>query len=89
MKSKTEKSVDNKDKNNVTTTAVSDDIHFVSDDACYNLTSEDCSWMIDTGASYHLTTKKEYFSTYTSGNFGCVRMGNDGASKIIGIRDIC
>src|SRR5687768_17740978 len=55
----------------------------VGDDACYNLTSEDCSWVIDTGASYHLTANKEYFSTYTSGNFGCVRMGNDGASKII------
>lgn len=62
MNSKTEKSVDNEDKNNVTGTTVSDYIHFVGDDAFYNLTSEDCSWVIDTCASYLLIANKEYFS---------------------------
>ena len=38
MKSKTENSTNNEDKNNVIATAVSD-IYFDGDDACYNLTS--------------------------------------------------
>ena len=89
MKSKNDKNSDNEDKKNVTATTVGDDIYFVGDGACYNLTSDDCSWVINTGASYHLTANKNYFTFYISGDFGFVRMGNDGSSKIIGIGDVC
>ena len=41
--------------------------------------------MIDSSASYHLTSCRDYFSSYTSGDFGQVLMGNDGSSKIIGM----
>lgn len=89
MRSKNDKSSDNEDKKNVMATAVGDEVYFVGDDSCYNLTNEDCSWVIDTGASYHLTANKDYFTSYTSGNLGFVRMGNNGSSKIIGIGDVC
>ena len=46
------------------------------------------AWVIDSAASSHVTPCREFFSSYTSGNFGCVRMGNDGRCKINGIGDI-
>ena len=42
--------------------------------------------MIDSGASIHATPRKDFFTSYTSGDFGSVRMGNDGSAKAIGIR---
>ena len=44
--------------------------------------------MIDTGASYHATPRREFFATYRSGNFGVVKMGNYGTADIIGMGDI-
>nr|GEY88058.1 hypothetical protein [Tanacetum cinerariifolium] len=41
------------------------------------------------GATCHVATRKEYFSSYTPGDFGVVRMGNTGLSRIPGIGDIC
>ena len=41
--------------------------------------------MIDFGASYHLTSCQDYFSSYTNRDFGQVLMGNDGSSTIIAI----
>ena len=46
-------------------------------------------WIIDSGASFHATSRGEIFTSYSSGDFGHVRMGNGSASKIIGIGDIC
>nr|GEW25209.1 retrovirus-related Pol polyprotein from transposon TNT 1-94 [Tanacetum cinerariifolium] len=37
------------------------------------------------GATCHVATRKEYFSSYTPGDFGVVRMGNTGLSRILGI----
>ncbi|KAM5588228.1 hypothetical protein ABKV19_006591 [Rosa sericea] len=53
---------------------------------------DDCSgvaWVVDSGASFHATPHLEYFTTYQGGDFGTVKMGNDGHSKISGIGDIC
>ena len=44
--------------------------------------------MVDSGASFHVTSRKDIFSFYVAGDFGMVRMGNNGASKIIGMKDI-
>nr|GFC64190.1 retrovirus-related Pol polyprotein from transposon TNT 1-94 [Tanacetum cinerariifolium] len=41
------------------------------------------------GATCHVATRKEYFSSYTPGDFGVVRMCNTGLSRIPGIEDIC
>ena len=40
--------------------------------------------MIDSGASIHALPQKDFVTSYTSGDFGSVRMGNDGLAKAIG-----
>nr|GFB05832.1 retrovirus-related Pol polyprotein from transposon TNT 1-94 [Tanacetum cinerariifolium] len=40
------------------------------------------------GATCHVATRKEYFSSYTPGDFGVVRMGNTGLSRIPGIGNV-
>ena len=44
---------------------------------------------MDSGASFHLTSHKEYFTSYTSGDFGYVRMGNRDSSTIVGKGPVC
>ncbi|RVW80143.1 Retrovirus-related Pol polyprotein from transposon TNT 1-94 [Vitis vinifera] len=46
------------------------------------------SWVIDSSASIHATPQKNFFTSYTSGDFGSVRMGNDGSAKAIGMGDV-
>ncbi|KAL6323847.1 hypothetical protein AAG906_005842 [Vitis piasezkii] len=43
-------------------------------------------YFIGSGASIHVTPWKDFFTSYTSGYFGSVKMGNDGSAKAIGIR---
>ena len=47
------------------------------DDDMVNLTTHEISWVIDSGATIHATSRKEFFSSYTPGSFGVVRMGNE------------
>ena len=44
--------------------------------------------MIDSGASIHATHWKDFFTSYTSGDFGSVRMSNDGSAKAISMGDV-
>jgi len=46
-------------------------------------------WIIDSGATLHITPRNEFFTSYTSGDFGMLKMGNDGVSKVIGVGDVC
>ncbi|VFR02614.1 unnamed protein product [Cuscuta campestris] len=89
-KDKNENSEHKPEEKNTTALASSDDDLFViGDHGLLNVACDDCTWVIDSGASYHITSHMEYFSSYTSGDFGHVRMGNDGSSKIIGMGDVC
>ena len=65
------------------------DVVIVCDDSCVNLITEECNWVVDSGASFHVTSRDDFFTSYNSGDFGNVRMGNTGASKIVGIGDVC
>jgi hypothetical protein len=47
------------------------------------------SWVVDSGASFHITSHQEYFTSYTSSVTGQVRMGNSGSSTIVGKGTIC
>ena len=40
-------------------------------------------------ASFHVISHNDFFTSYRTGKFGNVRMGNSGVSKIVGVRDIC
>ena len=62
------------------TTATSDLLHLVSDESM---------WIIDSGATLHVTARKEFFTSYTPGDFGVLKMSNDGVSKVIGVADVC
>ena len=44
--------------------------------------------MIDSVASIHATPQKDFFTSYTSGDFGSVRMGKDGSVKSIGMGNV-
>ena len=42
-------------------------------------------WVADTVVSYHAMPNRELFTTYKEGDFGCVKMGNNTSSNIVGI----
>ena len=45
--------------------------------------------MVDSGASYHSIPDRECFSSYRAGDHGFVKMGNEGACRIVSIGDVC
>ena len=65
-------------------TATDEDYLVIEDEDCYSVVRDDAmSWVVDSGASFHITSHKEYFTSYTSGVTGQVRMGNSGSSAIV------
>ena len=44
--------------------------------------------MVDIGVFFHVTSRKDIFASYIAGDFGLVRMENDGAFKIISMGDV-
>jgi transposase InsO family protein len=79
---------DGKNDDRVATTT-SGDFFTVYDDDVINFACHETSWVIDSGASTHVTSRQHFFTSYTAGDFGTVKMGNDGLAKIIGIGDVC
>lgn len=68
-----------------TAVVVSDgEVIIVCDDGFVGLTRQDSGWVIDSGASFHVNSQRDFFTSYTHGDFGHVRMGNEGVSKIVG-----
>ena len=45
-------------------------------------------WILDLGASFHVTPHKEWFITYDASCKGRVCLGNDYACEIIGVGDV-
>ena len=65
------------------------ELMIIRDDASVNLIGQDMDWVIDSGASFHVTSRVGFFSSYSQGEFGNVCMGNEDMSKIVGMGDIC
>ncbi|GKD25538.1 putative RNA-directed DNA polymerase [Tanacetum coccineum] len=86
-KNKHKKDDDGDDNTEVNTTT--DEFFVCSDYDMVNLAHDDSSWILDSGATCHVATRKEYFPSYTPGDFGVVRMSNTGLSRIASIGDIC
>jgi len=82
-----EKHHDNDDR--VTIATCDDDLIILRDHDSVNLVSDESMWIIDSGVTLHVTLRKEFFTSYTSGDFGVLKMGNDGVSKVVGIGDVC
>ena len=55
---------------------------------CCHVAEQDVELVVDSAASYHYIPKREYFSTYKTGDYGTVKMGNKNVSQIVGIGDI-
>ncbi|KAG8379344.1 hypothetical protein BUALT_Bualt07G0078600 [Buddleja alternifolia] len=49
---------------------------------------KDTTTVATDGASYHITPHRDMFTSYTSGNFGRVRMANHGVTEVIGMGNI-
>ena len=77
------------DKNTSAIATSEEEMLFICEQASVNLANAECSWVVDSGASFHLTPKRECFSSYIAGDYGYVRMGNDGECKIVGIGNVC
>jgi len=58
------------------------------EDDSIDLTNQEYEWVVDSAASFHVTPHRDYFISYTVGDFGHVKMGNQGVSKIVGTGDI-
>ena len=42
------------------------------DEGCISFADHDSDWIVDSGASFHVTAHGEYFSSYTAGEYGKV-----------------
>jgi hypothetical protein len=49
---------------------------FAFDEAYANLACDESTWVVDTTTSFPITPYTDFFSSYTSGDFGWVRMGD-------------
>ena len=76
-----------KNEKETNTIATEGNITIVCDEGCVSLIAQDSNWVIDSGASFHV--HGDFFRSYSASDFGNVRMGNNGTSKIVGIGDIC
>ena len=45
-------------------------------------------WLLDAGAAFHVTSHREWFSTFSSGSFGCMHL-HGSAYEIAGAREVC
>ncbi|KAK8564203.1 hypothetical protein V6N12_036332 [Hibiscus sabdariffa] len=65
-----------------------EDLMIICDENLVNLACDETSWVIDTGASTHVTLRRHFFTSYTPGDYGALKMGNDGLVPVVGIGDI-
>ena len=59
------------------------------DDETVNLTTHETSWVIDSGASVHATSRRELFSSYIPRDSGFVKMENGNQTRVAGEEDVC
>ncbi|RDX79127.1 hypothetical protein CR513_40483, partial [Mucuna pruriens] len=76
----------NDDDDDHVTTTIGDDLVILRDFELVNLVSNENIWIIDSGATLHVTPRKEFFTCYTSGDLRVLKMGNDSVTKVIGVR---
>jgi len=50
---------------------------------------DESRWVMDTGAASHVTSRKNFFSSYTSGDSRNLSMGNETICRVVGIGKIC
>ena len=61
-----------KENKETNTIATEGDIMIMSDNGCVSLVTQDSNWVIDFGASFHVTSHSDFFTSYRTGDFGNV-----------------
>ena len=80
---------ENKGNEGCSCSTVEQKIAVASDDAAINhVNGVEMIWIPDSGATIHATSHREYFTNYTAGDFGVVKMGNNDRAAIIGKGDV-
>ena len=86
-----------KDSDGASTSGKSDQVRIVKEvdeDSCDVLSAKlekgkySDVWLLNSGCTYHMCSKREWFSTYKPYDGGFVLMGNDVVCKTIGIGNI-
>ena len=60
----------------------------ISEQSEVNLVGEELKWVVDSGASFHLTPNRVCFSSYKVCDYRYMKMGNDDACKIVEIGEV-
>ena len=53
-----------------------------------NLAYDDCSWIVDPSAVFHVTPHEHFFLSGQGGNFSKVKIANQASSEVIVTSDI-
>lgn len=77
------------DNENRVAIVAKDDLLVACGENAINLVCDESRWFVDSGATSHVTPKKELFSSYTPGNFEMLKMGNDNEVEVLGIGTVC
>jgi hypothetical protein len=81
--------VDESEGNNGCSSSTVERITVVFDDTAINhMNGDEIIWIPDSGATIHATSHREYFTNYTTSDFGVVKMGNNDKAAIIGKGDV-
>ena len=65
-----------------------EELLLITKDSELYLVSDESTWVVGPGASYHITPDQKCFSSYKAGDHGFVKMGNEGACRIVGIGNV-
>ena len=82
------KDEEQKQDKDITVVASNGDTIIVCDDVCVNLACQDSTQVADTTVLSHITARRDFFSSYTSGTFGWVKMRNKAKCEIVDMRDV-
>jgi len=58
------------------------------EDSCVYTSSSSFYWILDCGASHHVTACKDSFVSYNPGDYGRVHLGNNHFCSIVGVGDV-
>lgn len=53
-----------------------------------NIVDSTSSWVIDSCTPLHVTSRKDIFDSYTSSEFGDVKLTHEGARKCVGLGEV-
>ena len=66
-----------------------EELLLITEESEVHLVSEETAWVVDSEVSFHLTLDWKCFSSYRVGKHSFVKMGNEGACRIVYIGDVC